>query len=110
MFPFVSLSGLVHCFILRQLNIFQNTCRNQQRAEALAAALGDGAETADLAAVRDSTVFGDVLVNTTSVGMSPGDDESPVPKSALAGYRLVFDAVYTPPQTRLLKVWICFSL
>ena len=80
--------------------------RNKQRAEALAAALGRGAEAAELAAVRDATVFGDVLVNTTSVGMSPGDDESPVPHSALAGFRLVFDAVYTPPQTRLLKVAI----
>ena len=31
------------------------------------------------------------------------EGESPVPASALAGYRLVFDAVYTPLYTRLLK-------
>ena len=48
--------------------------------------------------------LGDVLANTTSVGMAPRDGESPVPASALAGYKLVFDAVYTPLETRLLQV------
>ncbi|EFN57759.1 hypothetical protein CHLNCDRAFT_143054 [Chlorella variabilis] len=32
-----------------------------------------------------------------------GEDETPVPATALGGYRLVFDAVYTPLHTRLLR-------
>ena len=49
-------------------------------------------------------VGGDVLANTTSVGMHPAEGESPVAADALTGYQLVFDAVYTPLQTQLLKV------
>ncbi len=52
------------------------------------------------------TLQADVLANTTSVGMAPAVSETPVPAAALAGYSLVFDAVYTPLDTRLLKVLI----
>ena len=38
----------------------------------------------------------------TSVGMSPGIDESPVPGDAL-DYRYVFDMVYNPLETRLIR-------
>ncbi|WOH15970.1 hypothetical protein DCAR_0935519 [Daucus carota subsp. sativus] len=44
-----------------------------------------------------------VLANTTSIGMQPKIDESPISKEALKSYKLVFDAVYTPKITRLLK-------
>ncbi|KAL4546682.1 hypothetical protein Ndes2526B_g01887 [Nannochloris sp. 'desiccata'] len=53
--------------------------------------------------VSSGEVSGDVLVNTTSVGMHPLEDETPVPAAALSGYTLVFDAVYTPLRTRLLQ-------
>lgn len=46
----------------------------------------------------------DVLANTTSVGMEPHSQDTPVPAAALANFRVVFDAVYTPLETRLLKV------
>ena len=36
--------------------------------------------------------------------MQPDIESRPVPKEALKGYRLVFDAVYTPVETSLLKV------
>ena len=45
----------------------------------------------------------DILVNTTSVGMHPDVDASPVPRAALRRGMLVFDAVYNPPETRLLR-------
>ena len=45
----------------------------------------------------------DVLVNSTSVGMYPNVDESPVPASVLKRNRVVFDAVYNPVWTRLLR-------
>ncbi|KAK9086585.1 hypothetical protein Syun_028979 [Stephania yunnanensis] len=44
-----------------------------------------------------------ILANTTSIGMHPKIDETPLPKHALSTYSLVFDAVYTPKITRLLR-------
>lgn len=44
----------------------------------------------------------DILVNATSVGMTPHVSASPVPPKYLRA-RLVFDAVYNPPVTRLLR-------
>jgi 3-dehydroquinate dehydratase/shikimate dehydrogenase len=44
----------------------------------------------------------DLLVNTTPVGMYPDTDESPVPAGFLTG-QWVYDLVYNPAQTRLLK-------
>ncbi|XP_054807326.1 bifunctional 3-dehydroquinate dehydratase/shikimate dehydrogenase, chloroplastic-like isoform X2 [Prosopis cineraria] len=46
---------------------------------------------------------GMILANTTSIGMQPKVDETPISKHALKYYSLVFDAVYTPKMTRLLK-------
>ena len=46
---------------------------------------------------------GKVLINCTSIGMWPDVEASPMPPGALAGNRLVFDVVYNPAQTRLLK-------
>jgi shikimate dehydrogenase len=45
----------------------------------------------------------DILVNTTSVGMNPDIDETPVPAKLLKPGLIVFDIVYNPIQTRLLK-------
>ena len=45
-----------------------------------------------------------MLMNSTSIGMHPDEDATPVDAAALGGYRAVFDAVYTPLETRLLKV------
>ncbi len=44
----------------------------------------------------------DILVNATSVGMAPEINKSPVPKSLLKK-KVVFDAVYNPPETKLLS-------
>jgi shikimate dehydrogenase len=43
----------------------------------------------------------DVLVNTTRVGL--GEDASPIDATALRRESLVMDAVYNPPETRLLR-------
>ena len=45
----------------------------------------------------------DVLVNATPVGMYPNVSETPVPKRFLKSDMLVFDVVYNPPKTRLLR-------
>lgn len=45
----------------------------------------------------------DVLINCTSVGMHPNVDESPYEQHWLSESMMVFDTVYTPENTLLLK-------
>lgn len=45
----------------------------------------------------------DILINATSVGMSPDVDKTPVPARLLKPGLIVVDIVYNPIQTRLLK-------
>jgi len=45
----------------------------------------------------------DILVNATSVGMSPDVDQTPVDSDLLRPGLLVFDIVYNPIKTRLLR-------
>jgi len=44
----------------------------------------------------------DILVNATSVGMSPDSNNSPLPARLLKPELVVFDVVYNPLKTRLL--------
>ncbi|MBV9469932.1 MAG: shikimate dehydrogenase [Abitibacteriaceae bacterium] len=45
----------------------------------------------------------DLLVNATSVGMHPHDDATPIPTSYLHAGLMVYDIVYNPLETRLLR-------
>lgn len=45
----------------------------------------------------------DVLVNATSLGMTPHTDQTPLPASLLRPDLTVFDIVYNPVKTRLLR-------
>jgi shikimate dehydrogenase len=45
----------------------------------------------------------DLLINATPVGMHPNIDETPVPKHILHSQLMVFDLVYNPLRTRLLR-------
>jgi len=44
-----------------------------------------------------------IIINATPVGMFPDTDRSPVPKSCLKKGMIVFDTIYNPAETRLLK-------
>lgn len=44
-----------------------------------------------------------ILVNATSVGMSPNDDVSPAPAELLKADLTVYDVIYNPIKTRLLR-------
>jgi shikimate dehydrogenase len=44
-----------------------------------------------------------ILVNATSVGMTPGTDKTPVDADLLKPGMAVFDVVYNPLKTRLLR-------
>jgi len=43
-------------------------------------------------------------VNTTSVGMYPNDDASPLPKELIPTGTRILDAIYRPKKTKLLSV------
>jgi len=45
----------------------------------------------------------DLLVNTTPTGTAPGVSATPVPAAALCGGKTVYDLVYNPRRTRLLR-------
>ncbi len=53
--------------------------------------------------IQSSLRGADVLINSTSVGMSPAVNESLVPPKCLKPSLIVMDAVYNPVETKLLK-------
>ena len=72
--------------------------RDARKAERFAREFGFASD----ALSQAGSYKGDLLINATSVGMSPGIDESPLPTDAL-DYRYVFDMVYNPLETRLIR-------
>ncbi|MCP4365710.1 MAG: shikimate dehydrogenase [Planctomycetes bacterium] len=73
--------------------------RTEARAEALAGDLGCGHKRFEELVGLDT----EILVNCTSVGMHPNVNDMPVPADVLRPGMWVFDAVYNPPDTRLLR-------
>lgn len=53
--------------------------------------------------VARHNVLADLLVNCTSIGMHPNMDVSPIHNSYLKPGLVVFDTIYTPEQTLLVK-------
>ncbi|XWS46730.1 hypothetical protein CRYUN_Cryun14cG0093100 [Craigia yunnanensis] len=76
--------------------------RNYERAKALADAVSGEALPYECLE-NFCPEKGMILANASAVGMEPNPHQSPVSKEALRAYDLVFDAVYTPRNTRLLK-------
>jgi len=67
--------------------------------------LGQGVKVGELTprALSPALEKAHILVNATSVGMSPDSDKTPVPAELLKRSLIVFDIVYNPIETRLLK-------
>jgi shikimate dehydrogenase len=87
-------------FMLREKGVpLQIANRSRERGEALAQDLG--CSFVPLTEVEQTRA--DLLINTTSVGMSPHTEESPVPDRILREGTTVMDIVYNPLETRLLK-------
>ena len=53
--------------------------------------------------LKEAVGRADLLVNCTSVGMWPNINESPCPEEFLHPDLLVYDLVYNPPRTELMK-------
>ncbi len=45
----------------------------------------------------------DILINCSPVGMSPNQEETPISSRHLRKGMIVFDSVYNPPETRLIR-------
>ncbi len=73
--------------------------RTVARAEQLAADFGCSFACLDALAKLDARL----VVNCTSIGMHPNVDRSPIPESVLKAGMAVFDTVYNPAETLLLK-------
>ena len=77
------------------------TNRHDERATSLAEEVGCRMVTWS----QRATVIADVMVNCTPVGMHPGVDDTPLPPSAFPRTGIVvFDTVYHPEHTMLLKL------
>ncbi len=83
--------------------------RTPARAERLAEDLSKNPEcrasirAAGLGGLPDALVRADILINATPLGMSPETRETPVDGGLLGPGLLVFDTVYNPMRTRLLR-------
>jgi shikimate dehydrogenase len=53
--------------------------------------------------LKDAVGMSDLLINATCVGMYPNVNDSPVERSLLSKHLTVFDVVYNPIETRLLR-------
>jgi len=73
--------------------------RTVERGEKLAAEFN-----CDFAPLNDlSNLSAELLINCTSIGMHPNTNATPVAKEYIKNDMVVFDTVYNPPQTLLLK-------
>lgn len=83
--------------------------RTPERAEGLVLEFSKGAQARlswgplDRESLARELEDADILVNATPLGMRPLDSESPVASRFLRPDLAVFDLVYDPPETRLLK-------
>jgi 3-dehydroquinate dehydratase/shikimate dehydrogenase len=73
--------------------------RSYERARPVAGAYGGNwAHLDDVVDLRP-----DILINATSVGMTPSHDDMPVPRRALRNRMIVFDVVRSPGQTLFVR-------
>jgi len=83
-------------FALRQMGARVAVhARTAARARSLAMELG--------AEVAPADAEWDLLINATPVGMQPESGETPLPRALLRAGATVFDTVYRPLETRLLR-------
>lgn len=73
--------------------------KNRDRGDTLAREMR--CSLADIREVESLAI--DVLINCSPVGMNPNVNDSPVPARILRSGMVVFDSVYNPPETRLLR-------
>ena len=61
-----------------------------------------GGEARSLNAVKEVKDM-DIIINATSIGLYPGQNQTPLAKELITNKHVVFDIIYVPYETRLLK-------
>lgn len=74
--------------------------RSPEKARALAASCGGSVS--ELGASPDLSRF-DIIINTTPVGMGAQSGVSPIPASSIEPHHTVFETIYQPCSTQLIK-------
>jgi 3-dehydroquinate dehydratase/shikimate dehydrogenase len=77
--------------------------RTVEKAQALASAFQAAAGGLDPAGIDAARGFPDLIVQTTSAGMTPHDEEDPAPDLPFTGRELVYELIYAPPRTRFVR-------
>ena len=79
--------------------------KSLSHAAALSGAIRNDVHNGDTETCRLDCLSGhiDLLINATPVGMYPNPDEMPVSREVLEDTDYVFDAVYNPMDTKLVK-------
>lgn len=96
--------------LMEQGNRLAIVCRNKNKGEALAGSLNPLFKDCEKISVFTFQEFPSVskeykiIINATSVGMTPNEDESPLDKDSLNPGQVVCDIVYAPSKTKLLKL------
>ncbi|MEM3716234.1 MAG: shikimate dehydrogenase [Candidatus Bathyarchaeia archaeon] len=93
----------------RELVILNRTVdKAEGLAKDIACSLGIRADTVrfgklDYSHLETELKDADIVINATSVGMKPNDEETPIKRELLHSGLIVFDIVYEPLETRLLR-------
>jgi shikimate dehydrogenase len=84
--------------------------RTQKRGEELARRINDATSSGSVHAMpltpeslKEAVESADILVNCTSVGMWPETDATPCPRDFLHSGLFVYDLIYNPLRTRLIR-------
>jgi shikimate dehydrogenase len=87
------------------LNRKQGLTRAEELAHRLSLSYKADVKTAELtnSNLKKALNNADLLINATSLGMSPENDRTPVPADLLNANLMVFDIIYNPFPTRLLR-------
>jgi len=98
------------CFVLSEqaekivlLDIIEekaNTLANEVKEKMNADVIG---KISNESTIEEDLKSADILINATPIGMHPKTDTTPVPKKFLHPDLFVFDVVYNPLETKLLK-------
>jgi len=80
-----------------KLTIYNRTI---EKARELAKEFGGDARSLD---VIEEVKNMDIIFNATSIGLYPNENESPLTKELITDKHIVFDAIYIPYETKLLR-------
>lgn len=96
--------------LVEQGNELTIVCRSREKGEALAAGLNQASkefkpvQVATFEEFKQISANFKIIINATSVGMTPNVDESAIGEDCLHAGQVVCDIVYTPPKTKLLQM------